>query len=514
MALKLIRGRHALIDPGALPHSGVVENGAVAIEGDEVVAAGPYPELRERFTTAEELGSDRHLVMPGLVNTHHHGQGLSTIQLGLRDDLLEFWLADFWARVKPLDAYLDTLYGDLKLIRSGVTTVLHSGYSREPGNLREEAFASLRAHDDAAIRVAFGVQASDQNSFAYEPNSKFLAGLPPELSARAQAALSEFPSFTTDDYFALVDDLFAAYGDHPRVTLLLCPFGPQWCSDALLRRLREVATGYGAGLHLHCLESPYQREFGRLSYGKGTVEHLHELGFLGPDVSLAHAVWMTESEGEICAATGTSVCHNASSNLRLRCGILPAAALVEQGVNVSIGMDGMGLNDDDDMLQELRLVARLHGLPRRLERLPCPTASDVLRMATVNGARSTTIGPSIGTLKVGAKADVVLLDLEAVAGAYFHPSTDWLDLLLYRARGQHVDTVLVGGEVLLQDGRFTKLDEEGIMARLAENAAADSSPRVARLLHVLDELRPHVHRFFTGWPEPDLRPAYSVDSVV
>jgi 5-methylthioadenosine/S-adenosylhomocysteine deaminase len=514
MAQTLIRGRYAIADPAQLPGGGILENGAIAIEGDEVLAAGPYPELRERYAQAEELGSDRHLVMPGLVNTHHHGQGLSTIQLGLRDDLLEFWLADFWARIKPLDAYLDTLYGDLQLLRSGVTTVLHAGYSREPGNIREEAFASLKAHDDAGIRVAFGVQASDQNSFAYESNEAFLAGLPPDLSARVQAAMAEFPAFTTDDYFALVDDLFAAFGDHPRVTLLLCPFGPQWCSDGLLRRLREVATGYGAGLHLHCLESPFQREFGRLSYGKGTVEHLQDLGFLGPDVSLAHAVWMTEREGEICAATGTSVCHNASSNLRLRCGILPAAALLDQGVNVSIGMDGMGLNDDDDMLQELRLVARLHGLPRRLERLAAPTAADVLRMATVNGARSTTIGSSIGTLAPGAKADVVLMDLEAVAGAYLDPRSDLLDVLLYRARGAHVDTVVVGGEVLLLDGRFTRVDEDRVTARLAESAAAEATPRVARLLEVLDELRPQVHRLFTDWPEPDFKPAYVVDSLV
>lgn len=514
MAQKLIRGRQAIIDPVKLPEGGIVENGAVAIEGDEVVAAGPYPELRERYANAEELGSDRHLVMPGLVNTHHHGQGLSTIQMGLRDDLLEYWLADFWAQVRPLDAYLDTLYGDLKLIRSGVTTVLHSGYSREPGNIREEAFASLRAHDDAGLRVAFGVQASDQNSFAYESNETFLAGLPPDLSSNLERALSEFPPFTTDDYFALVDDLFAAYADHPRVTLLLCPFGPQWCSDGLLRRLREVATGYGAGLHLHCLESPFQREFGLRSYGTGTVEHLHELGFLGPDVSLAHAVWMTEREGSICAATGTSVCHNASSNLRLRCGILPAAALLEQGVNVSIGMDGMGLNDDDDMLQELRLVTRLHALPRRIERLDSPSAADVLRMATVNGARSTTIGSSIGTLAPGAKADVALVDLEAVAGAYVDPSADLLDVLLYRARGEHVDTVLVGGEVLLRDGRFTKVDEDQIVSRLAENAAQKPTQRVARLLDVLDELRPHVHRLFIGWPEPELKPAYVVDSLV
>ncbi|MDQ3993180.1 MAG: amidohydrolase family protein [Actinomycetota bacterium] len=513
MSQKLIRGRYAITNPARLPSGGLIKDGAVAVERDKVVAAGPFAQLRDRFPRADELGTEHHLVMPGLVNTHHHGQGLSTIQMGLRDDLLEFWLTDFWAHVKPLDAYLDTLYGDLKLIRSGVTTVLHAGYNREPGNLRAEAFASLHAHDDAGLRVAFGVQARDQNSFGYEPDDTFLSRLSPELAARVRAALAEFPPFTTDDYFALVDDLFAAYGDHPRVTLLLCPFGPQWCSDDLLRRLRAVGTSYGAGLHLHCLESPFQREYGRTSYGVGTVEHLNELGFLGSDVSLAHAVWMTEREMDICAATGTSVCHNASSNLRLRCGILPAALLLEKGVNVSIGTDGMGLNDDDDMLQELRLVARLHGLPRALERLPCPTSADVLRMATVNGARSTTIGPAIGTLEPGAKADVVLIDLDAVAGAYLNPSADVVDALLYRGRASHVDTVLVDGEVILSGGRFTKVDEDAITGRLVENAAAPAAPRVARLLAALEELLPHAHSLYTGWTEPEFRPAYMVDSV-
>ena len=139
---------------------------------------------------------------------------------------------------------------------------------------------------------------------------------------------------------------------------------------------------------MHCLESPYQREFGFASYGKSTVEHLHELGMLGPDVSLGHAVWLKDRDMEICAETGTSVCHNASSNLRLRVGILPAARMLEKGVNVSIGMDGTTLNDDEDMLQELRLVSKLHRAPRGLEYTACPTPFDVLTMGTVNGVTS------------------------------------------------------------------------------------------------------------------------------
>src|SRR5262249_42004683 len=161
-------------------------------------------------------------------------------------------------------------------------------------------------------------------------------------------------------------------------------------------------------------------EFGKQSYGTSTVEHLDELGILGPDVSLGHAVWLNDRDMEICAATGTSVCHNASSNLRLRVGILPAARMLEQGVNVSIGMDGTTLNDDDDMLQELRLVAKLHRVPRGLEHTPCPTSVDVLRMATVNGARSVTMESQIGKLEPGRKADVVLIE-DAFARPYLAP---------------------------------------------------------------------------------------------
>ena len=141
---------------------------------------------------------------------------------------------------------------------------------------------------------------------------------------------------------------------------------------------------------------------------------------LGPDVSLGHAVWLKDRDMEICAETGTSVCHNASSNLRLRVGILPAARMLEKGVNVSIGMDGTTLNDDEDMLQELRLVSKLHRAPRGLEYTACPTPFDVLTMGTVNGARSVTMESEIGKLEPGRKADVVLID-DAFARPYLDP---------------------------------------------------------------------------------------------
>lgn len=512
MADKLVRGRYVIADPSRMAAGGLVEDGAVAVEGDRIAAVGPYAELKARYPQAEEHGSDRYVVIPGLINTHHHGWGLTSAQLGFVDDYLESWILDVW-RMKPVDAYLDCLWADLRNIRSGVTTVLHAAYGRDWGRYEGETRDKLRAHDASGIRAAYAIHAIDQHHFVYQDTEQFLAGLPAGLSGKIRSCLAELNPAGNEEFFALLDRLAAEYADHPRIKMMICPVAPQWCSDPLLRGIRERANAHGIGIHLHCVESPYQREFGYRHYGRSTLDHLNELGVLGPDASLGHATWLTEHDMEVCAATGTSVCHNASSNLRLRVGILPAARALEKGVNVSIGMDGTTLNDDEDMLQELRLVSKLHRLPRGLEYTPCPTSADVLTMATVNGARSVTMADSIGRLEAGRKADVVLIDYDAVAKPYLDPRLHVVDAILYRARGMDVDTVLIGGEVVLKGRKFTRLDEQQIVRDLVASAESDPSPLVKRWWEALGELRPHVVRFYERWETPAYEPCYTPNSL-
>jgi cytosine/adenosine deaminase-related metal-dependent hydrolase len=176
-------------------------------------------------------------------------------------------------------------------------------------------------------------------------------------------------------------------------------------------------------------------------------------------------------------------------------------------------MDGTTLNDDEDMLQELRLVAKLHRAPRGLEHTPCPTSVDVLRMATVNGARSVTMESQIGKLEPGRKADVVLIE-DAFARPYLDPRTELVDAILYRARGLDVDTVLIDGEVVLRGGQFTRVDEEEVLRGLAASAAADPDAKTKRWHEALQELRPHVARFYERWDTPAYEPCYTVNSLV
>ena len=512
MGEKLVRGGYVVTDASKLPSGGLIEGGAVAIEDDRVAAVGPYEELKARYPAADEIGQDRHVVIPGLVNTHHHGWGLTSFQLGFTDDSLETWIPDIW-QMKVVDAYLDTLWADMRNIRSGVTTLLHAAYGRDWSNYEGETRAKLRAHADSGIRAGYAVHVLNQNTFVYKDDEDFLATLPGELAGRIRAILGEMKLASAEDFFDLTEALVGEYDGHSRIRVMMCPVAPQWCSDDLLRRIRRAASELGIAIHLHCLESPYQREFGRSSYGTSTVEHLEQLDFLGPDVSFGHAVWLSEGDMDICAATGTSVCHNASSNLRLRVGILPAARMLEKGVNVSIGMDGTTLNDDEDMLQELRLVAKLHRLPRGLEYMPCPTSFDVLTMGTVNGGRSLAMESVIGKLEPGYKADVVLIDADGFVKPYLDPRVHIVDAVLYRARGMDVDTVLVNGEVVLRDKAFVGLDENEILEQLVASAEAEPSLLTKRWMDAMADLKPHVVRFYERWETPAYEPCYTVNSL-
>lgn len=512
MSERLVRGGYVVTDASKLPRGGLLENGAVAVESDRIAAVGPYEELKGRYPQAEEIGSERHVVIPGLVNTHHHGWGLTSLQLGFVDDYLEAWIPDIW-QLKVVDAYLDTLWADMRNIRSGVTTLLHAAYGRDWSNYAGETRAKLRAHEDSGIRAGYAVHVLNQHTFVYQNDEDFLATLPAGLAERIRAILAEMKLATADDFFDLTETLAVEYRDHSRIRIMMCPVAPQWCSDDLLRQIRQTASERGLAIHLHCLESPYQREFGLRSYGESTVRHLRELDFLGPDVSFGHAVWLTEQDMDICADTGTSVCHNASSNLRLRVGILPAARMLEKGVNVSIGMDGTTLNDDEDMLQELRLVAKLHRLPRGLEYTRSPTSFDVLTMATANGARSLAMDSEIGKLEPGYKADVVLIDSDSFTKPYLDPRVHIVDAILYRARGVDVDTVLVDGEVVLHDKVFVGLDENEILRQLVATAEAEPTALTKRWMEAMQELKPHVVRFYEKWETPAYEPCYTVNSM-
>jgi 5-methylthioadenosine/S-adenosylhomocysteine deaminase len=252
----------------------------------------------------------------------------------------------------------------------------------------------------------------------------------------------------------------------------------------------------------------------RLS-GTTAVDHLAQIGFLSDDVTLADGVRLTGRDVALCAERGSCVCHNPTSNLRLRNGIAPVHAMRDAGVPVALGTNSTSFADRDDFFDEMRMAYLLHRLPApglSPDDAPALRFAEVLEMATTSGARAVGLDGQIGELLPGRQADAVLLRREAIDGAYVHPATAAVDACLMRGGRHCVDTVLVGGDVVIDDGRCVGIDEDALAAELRgavrlddRMAAAWSDAAVA--------LEPHVRAGHASWRLDRVAATYAVNSL-
>ena len=511
MASSLIRSKHILSAAGDGGPMTTLYDAAIYQEDGLIKDVGPYQQLRERYQPDAELGGPNYAVIPGLVNSHHHGRGVTTLQMGTCDDCLETWILAGWGR-RPYDHYLMTLYTALNMMESGTTTVMYNHPQTAAATLKEDVDAVLRGFLDAGMRVAFSCYLRNQNRVVYADDDDFLGGLPSDLAGDVRRYLS-VAHLSDDDYFAFCDDMHRQYhGDasHGRVRVLLSPANAQWNSDDFLLRCKERAARLETGIHMHLVESPYQKDYGIRTWGKTPVEHLLDLEFLGPEVSFAHAVWLTERDIDLLAAAGATVCHNASSNLRLKNGIAPVNPMLAAGVNVAMGTDSTAINDDDDLLQEMRLVSKLHRQPG-LE-APAITAEQVLAMATANAAAPTGFAGDIGVLRPGRRADLVLIRLDGLSDPYLDEDVLPAEVVLGRAKTGDVAAVIVDGEVVLQDGQHQRANKADVARELREQLARPLEPETLATRRIAQQLSPYVERFYLDHPPAIGNPHYLYNS--
>lgn len=505
MASSLIRGRYVVSRVTGPNSAVVISDGAVAQRDGVILAVGTYAELSARYPTHQVLGSREHVVLPGLVNDHFH-VGLSPFQLGAPDVPLELWS---FARLgaKAVDLYLDHLYGAMLMIESGTTTVqvlpTIRHFRRRAMFDAETAEPILKAYRDAGMRVSVGISAVDQNAFIAGPRggeSEFLAQLPDDLVRRFRATMTS-ARCSTSDLVAAAEELIVRFSDakDPRVRVVLAPSNVHRCSDELLQAFKHLAIRHHANIHIHLQETLYQKAYGLREWGKTPVAHLHDLGFLGPDVTSGHGVWLTEDDIELLAMTGTSVCHNASSNLRLQSGIAPLGRLLQRGIRVALGSDEAGLNDDKDLFQEMRLVLKLHRVPG-IESV-VPTAYEVLEMATVNGALAAGFGDLVGTLEPGQRADMVLLNLRHIEEPYLDDEVSIVDAVVHRGRAVDVDSVLVDGELVMHERRLTRIDRAKICEEVRQSLDRPLRQEEMERRDLARALEPHLRRFYAGATE-------------
>ena len=409
----------------------------IDIDGSTVQAVGPAAPDR-----VEPL-----FVMPALVNAHDHGRPVRSSSVGAGGKPLEAWI-QHTALYGSVDPYAAAVVAFSRAALGGAGAVM-CHYTRPQGftDLPTEAAAVARAARDIGVRAGFAVAFGDRNPLVYGPTEPFLATLPePARRAIAQRLPKSVP--TPDQALALTDAVAAAAGG-PMFDVQYGPRGPQWCSDAMLGAIAEASARTGRRIHMHLLESRYQRVWADGAHPEGIVKHLDSLGLLSARLTLAHCVWARPGELELLAERGVTISVNTSSNLNLRSGIAPLAAMLKAGCRVAFGIDGNALEEDDDALRELRLGHVLHagtGFTVAVSR------EQVLQIAFANGRKSVTNVDDGGAIRPGTPADLLLLDYAAIDDDRLRDDLDPLELVLKRATARHIRELIVGGRSVVKDG--------------------------------------------------------------
>jgi cytosine/adenosine deaminase-related metal-dependent hydrolase len=489
-----------------------IDDGAVLQQDGTITEVGAFADLHRRHPMVEVIGSGNEVLVPGFVNAHHY-IGLTPVQLGSPDMPLELWFVTKMI-ARNVDPYLDTLYSAFEMIASGITTVQHI-HGRVPGRATDVADAAdkvIQAYHDIGMRVSYCYGMRDQNQIAYQDDALFLASLPADLQGPMQRWFDRF-QLSREGYADIFKDLTSKYHTSRRTRIQLAPANLHWCSDETLKMFADLSANYNAPMHIHLVETAYQKAYATRRSGGTALEHLDHFGLLGPQMTLGHGVWLTESDIDRVAETGTCICHNCSSNFRLRSGIAPLNRFEARGITVAIGIDEAGINDDRDMLQEMRLVLRAHREPGMHDSVP--TTGQVLRMATVGGACTTPFGNAIGAIAPGYAADLVLIDWHDVSFPFLDVETSALDAIIQRAKATAVRTVLCDGEVIYTNGKFTRIDSEEILKALHDELSRALSEDEIERRYLSKALLPHVRRFYSGYIDPALHePFYRSSSQI
>ncbi|WMW21109.1 amidohydrolase family protein [Methanolobus mangrovi] len=401
------------------PSVGDIENGVVVIENGMIKEIGTSTQC----SAEKVIDAKGSVLMPGLINTHCHA-GM-TIFRGYADDMqLQDWLENhIWpaeAQLTDEDIYAGTRLACLEMIRSG-TIAFADMY------IHENKVA--QAVDEAGIRAALSYGMIDFGD-----------------KEKADKELKEGSAFVKEWNGKADGRIDTMYGPH----------APNTCSRDFLIRVKEQAVKDNVKIHIHVLETEAELNYMKENFGMCSIHFLKDIDFWGPDILAAHCVWLSDGDIKILAEYGVNISHNPNSNMKLASGICPVSKLLDNGANVCIGTDGCASNNNLDMFEEMRMAALLQKVST-MDPTVLP-ARKVLEMATINGAKA--LGIKSGMLKEGYNADMIIVDMNK---AHLTPVYDVASHLVYAASGKDVETTIVNGKVLMEEGKVLSLDEQEVI---------------------------------------------------
>jgi 5-methylthioadenosine/S-adenosylhomocysteine deaminase len=410
----------------------IYQDGSVAIRGDSIVAAGPRAEIESRYRAPEVVDAEHHLVLPGFINGHTHVP--MTLFRGLHDDVtLNDWLYKyiFPAEAKNVNEQFvrwGTRLAAAEQIRAGVTTFADMYYFEAA--IAEETKA-------AGMRGVLGETLIDFPA----PDNKSEA----EMLAYTEKFLKRWQ------------------GD-PLIHAASAPHSIYTCSKKTLQDAAALARKYHAPILIHVAEMKKEWEDSNKTNGMSPVQYLEKIGVLGPEIVAAHCIFVDEADRKLLAERGVGCVHNPSSNMMIASGVSPVPEMRAAGIAVGLGTDGpAGSNNDLDLMEEIDLAAKLAKISK-LNPLAL-NAKAVVEMATIDGARALHMDKEIGSIEAGKKADLVLISLHKPNAL---PMYDVYAQIAYSLKASDVDTVVIGGRVVMRDRKLLSVDEPGVLEKARE----------------------------------------------
>jgi 5-methylthioadenosine/S-adenosylhomocysteine deaminase len=430
--------------------------GAVAVNGDSIVAVGLEDEIKKEYSGQETIDCDGKVLMPGLINAHTHVP--MTLLRGLADDLrLDVWLMGYMMPVErefvsPGFVRLGTMLACAEQIRSGVTT-FNDMYYYEEHVAEAAAVVGMRA---VCGQTVMKFRAPDAASY--------------------------------EDSLQMAREFIQRWKDHPLIVPAVSPHAPYTCTAEILHATAELAKEFDVPLHTHLAETAFEVDNMRNEHGIPVIPYVKKQGLFDAKVIAAHCVHVDSGEIRTLQHAKAGISHNPSSNLKLASGFAPVVKMLEAGLNVGIGTDGPASNNDLDMFEEVRLAAFIaKAVSNDPTSLPAPWA---LLMATRLGAQALHIGHLTGSLEVGKRADLILVDVSPLhnAPAFRRAADNAYARIVYASKSTDVSDVMVNGRWLMRDHQLLTLNEEELLEQAAEVAKKIDAFLIEREQSVLSKL--------------------------
>jgi len=411
----------------------ILKNFSIGIDGGRITEISQEIKGEADFV----IDANKKIVLPGLINAHTHLP--MTLIRGVADDLpLDQWLGEeIWpieAGLEDKHVYAGSLLGCLEMIKTGTTCVNDMYFFVDD---------IAKAVEESGVR---GVLSHAMIDLGDEEKGKSLVN-------QGEALVKKYKK--TED------------NKGNRVSVAFGPHAPYTCTEELLVKTKELADKYETSIHIHVSETKKEVDDSVKAKGKRPFDYLNKIGFLGDNVVAAHATWVSKKEIGIMKKRDVKVAHNPISNMKLASGIANVPEYVEEGVTVALGTDGPASNNNLDMFEDMKICGLVHKVNKNDPSVV--PAAQVLEFATINGAKALGMENEIGSIEVGKKADIILVDLDA---PNLTPLTNPVSHLVYAARGSDVSTVLVDGKIIMEDRQLRTL-EQGEVLIFAEEQVKD-----------------------------------------